>query len=182
MLANCANHVLHMSYGVQPPLTTWASVFKFTLQGITRPSSMQAVNEGGDVASGNIDVMMDSEGEGAYLGCTVPDYQADPMFGPHSYPGFFGQTALKSGPATKGQCANLPALAAALDQSSPASGAVSLVDLCEASSDLNLRPMDSTTDDNPLITCTCNMSDVPSTTFDAGKTSACSTPGYFKYF
>lgn len=154
---------LHLS-GDQTPIFAVGSVghattnynmgkcFKFTLQGVTRPLIMQAVNEGGDVASGNIDVMMGAGGEGAYLGCTAPDYQADPMFGPHSYPGVFGQTALKGGPATKGKCANLPAWAAALDQSSPQSGAESLVDLCEASFDLNLRPTDSTTNGNPLIT------------------------------
>ena len=89
MLANCASHVFHMFYGVQPSITRWASVFKFTLQGIAQSLCMQAVNEGEDVASGNIDVMMGSGGVGAYLGCTVPDYHADPMFGPHSYPGFF---------------------------------------------------------------------------------------------
>jgi hypothetical protein len=126
--------------------------FKFTLEGVTRPLIMQAVNEGGDVKSGNIDVMMGAGGEGAYLGCTAPLYEADPMFGSYSYPGVFGQTALKGGPATKVKCADLPAWAAALDQNSAPSGAESLVDLCKASFDLNLRPVDSTTDGNPFIT------------------------------
>lgn len=126
--------------------------FQFKLSGVSRPLIMQAVNEGHDVNSGSIDVMMGAGGEGEYLGCTGPDYNAAPMFGSYSYPGVFGDTTLSGGPATRAKCGDLPEWASAMDQSSLPSGAESLRQHCEASFALKLRPTNSGTADNPLIT------------------------------
>lgn len=126
--------------------------FQFKLAGVSRPLIMQAVNEGRDVKSGSIDVMMGAGGEGKYLGCTGPDYDAAPMFGSYSYPGVFGDNAMSGGPETRAKCDNLPEWASAIDQSNLPSGAESLRQHCEASFDLKLRPANSGNDDNPVIT------------------------------
>jgi len=123
--------------------------FEIRLSGVSRPLLIQAVNEGVDVNSGSIDIMMGAGGEGAYLGCTGPDHNAAPMFGSHSYPGVFGDTRTSGGPATKAKCNDLPEWAAGIDQSNLPGGAESLRQHCEVSFDMSLRPPDSGIAGNP---------------------------------
>lgn len=126
--------------------------FQFTLAGVSRPLLLQAVNEGDDVDSGNVDVMMGAGGEGLFNGCTGPDYGASPMFGSYSYPSVFGDTTDSGGPEIKADCAILPDWPAATDAAALPTGAEGLTQLCEASFGLSLRPANSKTEGNPSIT------------------------------
>jgi hypothetical protein len=130
--------------------------FEFALEGVSRALLLQAVNEGWDVDSGDIDVMMGAGGEGDYTGCTSPGHGADPMFAQtsgtqYSYPGAFGDSKMSGGPATRSKCADLPKWPSDIAESNLPGGAETLIEHCQASFNLNLRPADSALSANPLI-------------------------------
>lgn len=126
--------------------------FKFTLETTSQPIIFQAINEGGDVMSGNVDLQMAAGGEGAFLGCTNPSGGGTPMFaGVGDYPSVFGEHPFSGGPSTKDQCQLLPEFPSALPDNDVPPGAVSLIEECERSFDLKLRKPPGNGDTNPRI-------------------------------